>query len=215
MFTGIVEHVGTVERTSRSDGGIRFSITAGPLAKELKIDNSIAINGVCLTVVSRRGSIIDVVAVEETLKKTTLHDWKRGTKVNLELPLRFNQRLGGHLVLGHVDTVGSLYRISDLATSTLVSMRIPSEFLDLVVPVGSIAVDGVSLTIAQLEEDIVTVSIIPYTMEHTIFSTYRAGARMNLEFDIIGKYVKRMTHHSAESGSLVEITEERLKEMGF
>ena len=215
MFTGIVEYVATVQRAAKTGGGLRYTIDAGPLARELKIDNSVAVNGVCLTVVARSGKNIDVVAVEETLHKTTLQHLKRGSKVNLELPLRFNDRLGGHLVLGHVDAVGTLKKIHRLETSTLFSVQVPREFLDYLIPVGSIAIDGVSLTIAQLEENIVRVAIIPFTLEHTIFSLYKVGSKVNLEFDVIGKYVSRMTQWPAEQRPLPVINEEHLRQMGF
>jgi len=216
MFTGIVEYIASVQNVAKAGGGLRCTINAGPLARDLKVDNSVAVNGICLTVVSRRGKNIDVVAVEETLRKTTLQHLKRGARVNLELPLRFNDRLGGHLVLGHVDAVGILTKIDQLETSTLFSVQIPAEFLDYVIPVGSIAIDGVSLTVAQMEADVVRVAIIPYTLEHTIFSSYQVGTKVNLEFDVIGKYVSRMMmHRSGGDDSHAEINVEHLREMGF
>ncbi|HMD13404.1 MAG TPA: riboflavin synthase, partial [Bacteroidota bacterium] len=178
-------------------------------------DSSIAIRGVCETVVAKKGTVVDVVAVEETLKKTTLGNLTKGSKVNLELPIRFNERLGGHLVLGHVDSFGSVIGIEQRSTSWMFSVKIPKPFLKYVVPIGSIAVDGVSLTIAELKNDIVRISIIPHTMEHTIFGSYQSGTEVNLEFDIVGKYIERFTMLQDSQSRPDMFTERNLREMGF
>ncbi len=215
MFTGIIEEIGTITSIRKKGDGIVLSVKAPKSSKELKIDSSIAISGVCETVVAKKGNVVDVVAVEETLKKTTLGNLKKNSKVNLELPIRFNARLGGHLVLGHVDSFGSVTAIEQRSTSWMFSIKIPKQFLKYVVPVGSIAVDGVSLTIAELEKDIVRISIIPHTMEHTIFGSYQPGTEVNLEFDIVGKYIERFTMLQDSQSRPELFTERNLREMGF
>jgi len=215
MFTGIIEEIGTITSIGKKGDGIILSVKAPKSSKELKIDSSIAISGVCETVVAKKGNVVDVVAVEETLKKTTLGSLTKGSKVNLELPIRFNERLGGHLVLGHVDSFGSVTAIEERSTSWMFSIKIPKQFLKYVVPIGSIAVDGVSLTIAELENDIVRISIIPHTMEHTIFGSYQTGTEVNLEFDIVGKYIERFTMLQDSQSRPDMFTERNLREMGF
>ncbi len=198
MFTGIIEEVGHIESIESLGRGIRIRVTAPKLTAELSVNDSVAINGVCETVVQRGATWFDVEAVEETLKKTTFSSLRPGEAVNLELPMRFNSRLGGHLVLGHVDTVGEITQVEHRDNSRMYSIRIPEQFLRYVVPVGSIAIDGVSLTIAELSFNIVRVSIIPHTLQHTIFALYRTGSRVNLEFDVIGKYIEQLLLHKPE-----------------
>ena len=215
MFTGIIEEIGSITSVKKMGDGILLSVKAPKLSKELKVDGSIAINGVCETVIAKKGNIVNVVAVEETLKKTTLGILKKGSNVNLELPIRFNERLGGHLVLGHVDAVGHVAAIEERTTSWMFSVKTPKQFLRYVVPIGSIAIDGVSLTIAELENDIVRISIIPHTMENTIFGLYHSGSEVNLEFDVVGKYIERFTTHQEGQNRRNVFTERTLREMGF
>jgi riboflavin synthase len=203
MFTGIIEEVGTIESLKSLGNGIRLRVFTPKLAGELSVNDSISINGVCETVVLKDRSFVEVEAVEETLKKTTFSVLRPGDKVNLELPMRLNGRLGGHLVLGHVDTVGEIINIEERENSSMFSIALPHAFLHYVVPVGSIALDGVSLTVAELEGNVVRVSIIPHTMEHTIFRYYKNQDRVNLEFDILGKYVEQfLLHKPAGADSL-------------
>ncbi len=217
MFTGIIEEIGTVTGISPKGGGVTLHIKAPASVTELKINDSVAVNGVCLTVVSTSGDSFDAVAVEETLKKTTLGGLAAGRKVNLELPLRFNDRLGGHLVLGHVDTVGVVTGRMERETSWIFTISVPPEFRKYTVPVGSIAIDGVSLTIAEVTADAVRVSIIPHTMEKTIFPSYESGSRVNLEFDIVGKYIERMVFGKKDEGQGggPHLTQEELRKSGF
>jgi len=217
MFTGIIEEVGTIGSLVPLDGGVRIGIAAPQSVAELRINDSIAVNGVCLTVVAKNAKQFEAVAVEETLKKTTLGRLKTGSRVNLEPPLRFNDRLGGHLVLGHVDTVGAIVERSERGTSWMFGISIPENFRQYTVPVGSIGVDGVSLTIAEAELDRIRVSIIPHTMEKTIFSAYAVGDEVNLEFDIVGKYIERMVFTRTGGGMIPggPLTIDQLKEQGF
>ena len=216
MFTGIIENIGKVTKAVSSRGGRQFRIKAPASAKELHVNDSISINGVCQTVIWSDEESFEVLAVEETLKKTTLNDLIKGAEVNLEMPLRLNERLGGHLVLGHIDSVGRVVQIDQRESSTMFSVEVEPQQTRYLVPVGSIAVDGVSLTVAETAKNRFVVSIIPHTMEHTIFSKYRSGTRVNLEFDIIGKYIERLL--KGDNGTLRAKrfpSEEELRDAGF
>jgi riboflavin synthase len=215
MFTGIIEEVGTIQSVQRQGGGIRFRVSAPKYAPELKVNDSVSINGACHTVVWRSNDAFEVESVEETLKKTTLGSFQTGSRVNLELPMRLNERLGGHLVLGHVDTVGTITVIEPRGNSTMYSVEIPEQFRKYIIPVGSIAIDGVSLTIAEIENNDVRVSIIPHTLENTIFPQYKNGQKVNLEFDLIGKYIERMMSGDEEKNLKRSLTEEYLRGEGF
>jgi len=192
MFTGIIEEIGRIEQLRSLGEGVRLSITAPRLGPQLSVNDSISINGVCQTVVDKRGHAFDVVAVEETLKKTTFSGLSERDAVNLELPMKLDGRFGGHLVLGHVDTVGSVDAIEQRENSWMFTISFPAKFQRYIVPVGSVCVDGVSLTVAELHRDAFKVSIIPHTMENTIFQHYRKKSDVNLEFDVVGKYVERL-----------------------
>lgn len=215
MFTGIITEVGTVERKEATGGGVRLTIHASASAAELKVNDSVAISGACQTVVSAGRGLFRVEAVEETLLKTTLGELKTGSRVNLELPVRLNDRLGGHLVSGHVDTVGSIEEIVSQESSQLVRIAYPPEFARYLIPVGSIAVDGISLTVARLEGSTFTVSIIPHTLAHTTLGMARKGARVNLEFDLVGKYIERIVLEGRSGALKKGITPEKLALWGF
>jgi len=148
MFTGIIQEIGTVSGLAKVGGGIHVSVRAPESARELKVNDSVSVNGVCQTVIQKRGSVFTVEAVEETLSKTTLGSLAVLSKVNLEMPVRLNDRLGGHLVQGHVDCVGTIGSVEKKASSWLITVHFPEEFNRYVIPVGSIAIDGISLTIA-------------------------------------------------------------------
>ena len=212
MFTGIIEEVGTIERIESMGKGIRLTVSAATSSAELHVNDSVSINGVCETVVSRTEQTFTVEAVEETLKKTTFGSLKKNESVNLELPMRLNERLGGHLVLGHVDAVGKISGVETRENSWMFSITIPMQFVKYVVPVGSIGIDGVSLTVAELESNVIKVSIIPHTWDNTIFHHYKQGAEVNLEFDVVGKYIERMI---PEGSAKKFFTEEQLRELGY
>jgi riboflavin synthase len=216
MFTGIIEEIGIVKKAKKSEGGIKLEISAPKSVKELRINDSVSINGVCQTVVAKSKITFTVESVEETLKKTTFTALEEGKKVNIELPLRVQDRLGGHMVLGHVDAVGRIKKIQKMKSSWLVTLSFPAEFSKYIIPEGSIAIDGVSLTIASHETNELIVSIIPHTMENTIFTEYKSGSKVNLEFDIVGKYIERLTstgEHSHKKSVIV--TESELRKLGF
>jgi riboflavin synthase len=192
MFTGIIEEIGTVKSATSASDGKRLRVAAPRSVKGLRVNDSVAVNGVCLTVIRKAGSVFEAEAVEETLKKSTLGLLKAGNKVNLELPMKLNERLGGHLVLGHVDTVGNVSKLERLKGSTLVTIAAGKEFSKYIIPVGSVAVDGISLTVARVTEEGFVVAIIPHTLKHTVVQGYRVGTNVNLEFDLVGKYIERM-----------------------
>lgn len=192
MFSGIVEETGTVEQAICRGGSFVFAISAKKTLKGLKADDSISVNGVCLTVVKRNRNLFQVQAVEETLRKTNLGALKAGSKVNLERALAVSDRLSGHYVLGHIDCVGRIRHIERRRSSKLFWVQYPKKFRKYLVRVGSIAVDGVSLTISHLKPAAFAVSIIPHTLDITTFGTLKEGATVNLEFDVLGKYLESL-----------------------
>jgi riboflavin synthase len=212
MFTGIIQEVGTVAAAVQRAGGVVLAVRAPTCAKELRVDDSVAVNGVCQTVVRCAGDVFEVEAVEETLRKTTLGSLGQGTPVNLELALRVGDRLGGHLVQGHVDCVGDVVSVEKRPMSWMVRVSFPERFARYLIPVGSVAVDGISLTVAGVEGSLIVVSVIPHTLEKTTLADVAAGRRVNLEFDVIGKYLERlMAGGKAGDG----ITPEKLAGWGF
>ena len=190
MFTGIIEEVGRVAAVEVLEGGRRLTLAAS-FASELRVDQSVAVNGACQTVVAHDDETFSVVAVEETLAKTNFGELKGGDRVNLERAMRPDGRLDGHFVQGHVDATGSVADVEELADSWLVRVRYPERFAPYLIPVGSVTLDGISLTVARLEDDVLTVAIIPHTWDHTTIADWRPGRAVNLEFDLIGKYVVR------------------------
>jgi riboflavin synthase len=192
MFTGLVEETGIVKGVKQKGGSTIFTIQGTKTVKSLRIDHSIAVEGVCLTVIKSTAKTFDVQAVEETLKKTTLEKLKVGSLVNLERPLLPSDRLGGHFVLGHVDGLGKIISLKKLESSWIYWIQVPKKFSHHLIPVGSIAVNGVSLTMAEVKANSFAVSIIPHTMDITTFPLLKPGIMVNLEFDVLGKYIERL-----------------------
>lgn len=190
MFTGIIEQLGLVKKIEREQSNIHYTIEA-PFTNELKVDQSVAHNGVCLTVVSLENSSYVVTAIQETLDKTSLENWAVGTKVNLERCMQMNGRLDGHIVQGHVDTTGVCSQIEDQNGSWKFTFSYDQPE-HVTVEKGSITINGVSLTVVDSTSTSFSVCIIPYTYEHTNFHQLKVGDKVNLEFDIIGKYVARL-----------------------
>lgn len=191
MFTGIIETIGTLTAVQQEGSNKRFSI-ASDITSALKVDQSVAHNGVCLTVVEVTPAHYSVVAVRETLLKSNLGDLKAGDKVNLERCMLNNGRFDGHIVQGHVDQVGFVTRVEEVDGSWLYDFEYDSSSGNVTVEKGSICVNGVSLTCFDCTRNSFRVTIIPYTWEHTNFHKFRKGYKVNLEFDIIGKYVQRL-----------------------
>lgn len=189
MFTGIIEQLGHITAIQKEGENIHFTVKS-PFTNELKVDQSVAHNGTCLTVVSINDDEYAVTAILETLEKTNLGEWKVGTKVNLERCMQMNGRLDGHIVQGHVDTTATCKNIEDQNGSWKFTFNYLTE--QVTVEKGSITVNGVSLTVVDSKDRQFSVCIIPYTYEHTNFHQLKVGDKINLEFDIIGKYVARL-----------------------
>ncbi len=189
MFTGIIETLGTIVAIEKDQSNVHFTVKS-TITHELKIDQSVAHNGCCLTVVKIDGDSYVVTAIQETLDKTNLGDWEVGSKINLERCMMLGARLDGHIVQGHVDTTATCVSIDDLNGSWKYTFKY--DFDQPTVAKGSITVNGVSLTVVDSEKGLFSVHIIPYTYDHTNFHAFKVGSKINLEFDIIGKYVARL-----------------------
>jgi riboflavin synthase len=192
MFTGIVESLGTVGQVTEVDGGRRLVIEAGDLAIGLKVGDSIAVNGVCLTAVEAGPAGVTADVVAETLRRSNLGSVQAGDRVNLERPMRADGRFDGHIVQGHVDTTGEVATVVPEGEGWLVRIAAPADGLRYVVEKGSITVDGVSLTVTSVDADGFEVALIPHTLSVTTLGLRRPGDRVNLEFDVLAKYVERL-----------------------
>jgi riboflavin synthase len=199
MFTGIIETLGRVAGVEKEGGNLHLHLEAD-IANDLQIDQSLAHNGVCLTVVDTREGAYTVTAIGETLRKTNLGLLEPGSIVNLERAMVLGDRLDGHLVQGHVDQTGTCTAVEEKDGSWLFRFSYDPSQGNLTIKKGSITIDGTSLTIVDSERGSFSVAIIPYTYEHTCFHTYRAGTVVNLEFDMIGKYVARLLATQADDG---------------
>ncbi len=191
MFTGLVQDRGTVQHLARSGDGVRLTIRTA-LATELRPGDSVAINGVCLTAVSIDDGGFAAEVMNETLERSSLAGLDEGGTVNLELPLRASDRLGGHIVQGHVDAVGAVATVDEDGFARRLEVQAPAELLRYMVEKGSVAVDGVSLTVTGLTEGSFTVSLIPETLERTTLGALEPGTKVNLEVDVLAKYVERL-----------------------
>jgi riboflavin synthase len=191
VFTGLVQGIGAVEAVEQNGDGVRLTVRS-PVASELSEGDSVAVNGVCLTATRVDGDGFSADVMNESLRRTSLGEVDVGGRVNLELPLRAADRLGGHVVQGHVDGLGSVASVQEDGFARLVAIAAPPEVLRYVVEKGSIAVDGVSLTVAELDGEGFTVSLIPETLERTTLGEARPGTHVNLEVDVLAKYVERL-----------------------
>nr|WP_299206674.1 riboflavin synthase [uncultured Brumimicrobium sp.] len=189
MFTGIIEELGEIKQIEHEGSNIHFTLSCA-FTKELKVDQSLAHNGVCLTVVQIDGEDYTVTAIDETLKKTDLSEWKVGRKVNLERCMPANGRFDGHIVQGHVDTIATCESITEKDGSWEFRFSYTSD--DITVEKGSITVNGASLTVVDSKDKSFAVHIIPYTYDHTVFHQMKVGDKVNIEFDIIGKYIAKI-----------------------
>ncbi|MBU9936410.1 MAG: riboflavin synthase [Ferruginibacter sp.] len=191
MFTGIIEKTGTIEEVL-SHGDNRSFRVSSPLYSELKVDQSLSHDGVCLTIEELGSGLHQVTAVAETLSKTNLGKWQKGTIINLERCMQLNGRLDGHFVQGHVDTTAECMDIVNRNGSWEYRFRFPEKFANLIIEKGSITVNGISLTLFNISNSAFTVAIVPYTYEHTNLKMLAKGGLVNIEFDMIGKYVNRI-----------------------
>src|SRR3954469_6879002 len=192
MFTGIIEATGTITAVEPNSGNKTFWLES-PLSTQLRVDQSVSHNGVCLTVEEVRGNSHRITAIRETLLKSDLNGWEVGKIVNLERCLRLDSRLDGHLVQGHVDTTAECIGVKETGGSWQYSFKVPMEYSSLIIEKGSISLNGISLTIFNVGENTFEVAIIPYTFDHTNIKEVVTASRVNIEFDLIGKYVERFS----------------------
>ncbi len=192
MFTGIIETLGTVTKLNSENSNLHITLSS-TITNELKIDQSVAHNGVCLTVIAIDGNEYTVTAIDETLQKTAIGALKVNDKINLERAMKLGDRLDGHIVQGHVDQIGTCTHIENKNGSWFFTFKYDASKTNITIEKGSITIDGTSLTVVDSSRDSFSVAIIPYTFEHTKFGSYKIGTIVNLEFDVIGKYVARLT----------------------
>ena len=218
MFTGIIEHLGTIESLDLHRDGGRVTIHAPSVAPSLVVSNSIAVNGCCLTVVDLHNSRLSADLSGETISKTSFGakggELRVGMSVDLEQSLTAGKEFGGHFVLGHVDMVGRVTHLTPEGQNWWYGVRVPEEFARYIVSKGSLAIDGISLTVARWQNNIAEVAIIPYTYEHTNIRDRKAGDAVNLEGDVLGKYVERYLEARKDS-SMSKLTIEQLADQGF
>jgi riboflavin synthase len=220
MFTGIIEHTGTIESLSLQRDGGRVTIHAPSVAASLEVSNSIAVNGCCLTVVSLDNERFSADLSGETVRRTSFgsgaHGLQVGTRVNLEQPLTAGKEFGGHFVLGHVDGTGRAAHLRSEGDSWRYGVQVPEEFARYIVPKGSVTIDGISLTVARWSNHIAEIAVIPYTYEHTNLRDRKPGDAVNLEGDVLGKYIER--HLEARAAALKSqstLSLARLRDEGF
>ncbi len=205
MFTGLIKDIGTIVSVKRNSEGKEFVIKAPNLHKDIQIDDSVSTNGVCLTATEIKGEMFKIQAVHVTLEKTNIGKLKQGDKVNLELALRPMDRLGGHFVQGHVNGVGAIKSVNQRGKNWEITIDAPKELFRYIISEGSIAVDGISLTVARLREREFTVSIIPHTYENTILHTKKIGDSVNIEVDMMAKYLENFLQFDKRKSKFEEI----------
>jgi riboflavin synthase len=199
MFTGLIQEVGTILSVNQNAEGKEFVIKAPSLIKEIQIDDSVATNGCCLTATQIKGDTFKVQAIHMTLEKTAVGSLKSGDKVNLELSLRPQDRLGGHFVQGHVNAIGKIKQIKTMGENWEIEVSFPADLRKYMISEGSITLDGISLTIARLTSDTFTVAIIPHTLEKTTLGVKKVGDHLNLEVDMIAKYIENFLRYDKDS----------------
>lgn len=218
LFTGIIEEMGKLKKISRGNDSVRLTISGEAVLKDAKLGESIAVNGICLTVVQFNEYSFEVDVMAETLRKTTLEELKPGSLVNLERALRVGDRLGGHIVSGHIDDIGVITGLIREDIAIIMEIKAPVEVMKYVISKGSIAVDGISLTVVDCTDEVFRVSLIPHTAKLTSVGHKKTGDRVNLESDIIGKYIERLTSFKEKPGQRPggsSLTLDYLAENGF
>lgn len=211
MFTGIVKELGKIVDISRDGKAYKITVGSENISKGVNIGDSVSVNGVCLTAARKNEGFLYFDAVEETIRKTSLSRIKKGDKVNLEDALRAGDPIGGHFVLGHVDCTGEITGITNTGKDISIEITVPEEFSGSIVEKGSAAIDGISLTLADVKKNRFRVYIIPHTLETTTLGARQLGDELNIEFDILGKYVRK----NMGLGQGGRITEDFLREKGF
>ncbi|MDB3868750.1 riboflavin synthase [Candidatus Marinimicrobia bacterium] len=215
MFTGIVEELGKISEVIKTDTGKQFIINAKVIMDDLKVGDSVSVNGVCLTVVQYDKDSFNLDLVKETLKKSNLDNLRKEDFVNLERAIKLSTRLGGHILQGHVETVGVIMDKISSGDGAKLSVGIDPAFMRYCIPKGSIALDGVSLTIASMSENIIKIALIPHTLEWTTLGLKDVGDSLNIETDIIGKYIERLMSFEDEDDQMEELLLKGLKNWEF
>ena len=215
MFTGIIEETGVIERSSPIPGGKKITVRADKILDDLKVDHSVSVNGVCLTVIEISGKLFTVEAVGETLEKSTFMELKPPVPVNLERAMKAGDRLGGHLVQGHVNGIGRISKFDKRGDNWYIEVVLTNELIRYVIPEGSIALDGISLTVASLKETKVGISVIPYTFKNTTLSQAKVGQKCNIETDLIGKYIEKFVVNTSKEKTKKSLNLKWLQEQGF
>jgi len=213
MFTGIIEEIGTVEDIKKIDGGLNFSISSPEIINEIKINDSISINGICLTVTKIKLHLFFIDAVGATITKTTINDFVKGTKINIERAMRADSRFDGHFVQGHVNGTGKIEQLKKLGENYYIQVKAPANLKKYFINEGSVAIDGISLTIANMKDDLLGFSIIPHTWKKTNLQFRKEDDMVNIEVDMLAKYVENFLNPVDKSES--KITENWLKELGY
>ncbi|MFV8324544.1 riboflavin synthase [Flavobacterium sp. ZS1P14] len=191
MFTGIIETLGVIQEIKKEKDNIHITVNSS-ITSELQIDQSVAHNGICLTVVALNDTFYTVTAIDETIKKTNLAYWQEGDSINLERAMKLGDRLDGHIVQGHVDQIGTCIAAEETNGSWSYTFEYDETLNNITIEKGSITINGVSLTVVNSKKNQFSVAIIPYTYEHTNFNSFKVGTKINLEFDVIGKYVAKL-----------------------
>ena len=211
MFTGIIEYLATVKKLSQKAGGAELLLDIGDAAENLKLGESIAVNGACLTVKEVKGTVAGFDVSSETLTKTTLGKLRNAEKVNIERALRVGDRLGGHFVTGHVDGRGIIKNKKQSADQCTMSFSVENKLTDMMIEKGSVAIDGISLTIVDIVGGVFSVALIPYTLTSTTLGLKKIGDQVNIEIDMLGKWVKKILKKETDAG----MTRDQLTEQGF
>ena len=210
MFTGLIEEIGTIENIVRQQDKMNLSIKAKKILTDTKIDDSISINGICLTVVDIKTNSFMVQAVRETAQKSTIANWRKGEFVNLERAMKINDRLGGHIVQGHIDGIGTIDKITKLSDALELEIILPTGKNAYTIEKGSIAIDGISLTIAKKARDKIRIAVIPHTLNNTTLKDKKVNDKINIEFDFFAKYIQNYL-----DGTKGVLTESKLKSWGY
>ncbi|MFZ0389354.1 MAG: riboflavin synthase [Calditrichia bacterium] len=211
MFTGIIEEIGEISSIRKLTDGLRLTLKAGSILEDIKIDDSVNIDGACQTVVEVQENSFSVEAVGETLQKTTFGGFKPGRQVNLERALTLQTRLGGHLVQGHVNQTGTVKQFFPRGENYFLQVEIPQNLKKYVIEEGSIAINGISLTVADLNDSLVGISIIPHTVKNTTLQWIHTGDRVNIEVDLIARYLEKLANPSGASS----VTLNKLQDWGY
>ncbi len=212
MFTGLIEEIGQIRSIENFGDGSRLHINATKILDDINLGDSIAVNGVCLTVVSHSDNSFSVEAVKETMTRSALSELKIHQNVNLERALKANSRLGGHFVQGHVDGIGTVLAMDKQDPGYLLKIKLPADLSRFLVEKGSIAINGISLTLASVDNDRISLAIIPHTVQATTLHALKSGDSVNIEVDVLGKYIYKMVGPFAQQSG---ITLEKLKDFGF